>query len=348
MARKFHLQPRRSSPGGGGRDRVWVLLHQGLLGQDLGRRDRQGAGNAPGICVGRGGQGVQPGRRSAHDPRGSGRSWQARGAAEAADYRVKVWDVATGKNLSSSDIHTGPLYNSAFSGDGGRLATWSRDGKIKIRDATTGKELTSFEGRTRPFALAFSPDGRRLASGGRDGTLIVWDVSNGREILSIRGHPASVGRDSFIGRVAFSPDGLRLATASSDRTVKVWDAATGRELLTLKGHAGWVDGVAFSPDGQRIASGGRDGMVRLWDAMTGKEVSTLYGYSGSDLIHLFQPRRPAAGGQREQGRLRQNLGGERPSGNSGEPRGRSDRGRPFPSARPPRRRPGAAGDSAGA
>jgi WD40 repeat protein/serine/threonine protein kinase len=210
---------------------------------------------------------------------------------------VKVWDVATGKNLStSSDFHTAHFWVEVFSRDGRLLASHRPDGKMTIWEIATGRELVSLEGVLG--ALAFSPDGRRLASGGGDGILRVWDAATGQEILSVKAHAGPAGR-AAIRRVAFSDDGRRLATgASTERTVKVWDATTGRELLTLKGHAGYVEGLAFSPDGRRIASAARDGMVRLWDAATGKELSSLHGHAGGLLSLAFSPdgQRLAAGG----------------------------------------------------
>jgi WD40 repeat protein len=201
---------------------------------------------------------------------------------------VKVWDARTGLELLTLK-GTGGM---AFSPDGARLATYSKDvsdGTVKVWDARTGQELFALKGHTgQVLSAAFSPDGARLITGSRDHTVKVWDVRTGLDPLTLKSHTARVNC------VAFSPDGSRLASCAGDGTypirpgeVKVWDARSGQELLTLKGHPGMVTCVAFSPDGSRLAScsaimegpGGRSGEVKIWDARTGRELLTLQGHT---------------------------------------------------------------------
>jgi hypothetical protein len=148
----------------------------------------------------------------------------------------------------------------AFSPDGQRLASASRDA-VKVWDATSGREALTLRGHTGGvMSVAFSPDGQRLASASSvDKTVRVWDATSGQEALTLRGHS-----DNVYG-VAFSPDGQRLASASRDGTVKVWDSTSGQEALTLRGHTDQVLSVAFSPDGRRLASGRGDGTLIIWD-----------------------------------------------------------------------------------
>jgi WD40 repeat protein len=192
---------------------------------------------------------------------------------------VKVWDVASGKELFSSQGQGRMPWDSptrlAFSADGRRLAC-AYLGEGKVWDVQTRQELVTFKGGDQN--VIFSPDGKRLA-GAVGGGVKVWDAETGKEVRTFPGHTNSV---------AFSPDGKRLASTSDDGTVKVWDAQTGDDpLLSFKGHANHVYSVAFSPDGKRLATAST--AVKLWDAQTGQLLLTLKGHADSVVRVAFSP-----------------------------------------------------------
>jgi WD40 repeat protein len=95
---------------------------------------------------------------------------------------VKLWDVATGKELAAIRGSEAWVATAALAPDGKTLAY------------TT----VEFEGRWVR------------------GLLKLWDVPTGREFATLRGH------EYAILCVAYSPDGTRLATGSVDQTVKLW------------------------------------------------------------------------------------------------------------------------------
>jgi WD40 repeat protein/tRNA A-37 threonylcarbamoyl transferase component Bud32 len=247
-------------------------------------------------------------------------------ASAGFDRVVRVWDMASGRELLTLKGHGAMIWSVAFSPDGAWIASGAEERTAKVWDATTGREVLSLGGNTSFVrSLAFSPDGRRLVCGCGDGLVRVWDLRTRREVYQPLKHQntlwcvafsadgsriastcesglvkvweAATGREVLVvpndGRavrgVAFSPDGSRLATAGHDETVRVRDASTGREILTLKGHTGVVRSVAFSPDGGRLASASQDGTVRVWDAATGQEVLTLRGHKGIVRCVTFSP-----------------------------------------------------------
>jgi WD40 repeat protein len=204
-------------------------------------------------------------------------------ASGCFDNTVRIWDAATGRELTMFRGHESVVWAVAFSPDGHRLASASADGTVRVWDVATARELAAFVHQDSVLCLAFSPDGRRLASASADRTVRIWDADSGRELMRFAGHGGEVYS------VVFSPDGRRLASGGEDNTVRIWDAGTGQEIRALSGHTKRVHGVAFSPDGRRLASGGGDETVRIWDAGTGMEVLTLRGHTSRVMGVAFSP-----------------------------------------------------------
>jgi WD40 repeat protein/serine/threonine protein kinase len=212
--------------------------------------------------------------------------WVAAGAG-SGDFRIRLWDVTTGRPCMILPGHTFMVPGLAFSPDGRRLASASYDTTVKVWDVGPERELPpllcgtptplltslvpiliaetpwvrTFSGfDSRLNGVAFSPGGERLAAGGMDRIVKVWNTTTWKEILSFRDPTGGVYC------LAFSPDGRRIATGGTDATVKLWDAESGHLLRTLHGHTRWVSAMAFSPGGDQLASSSFDGTVKLWDA----------------------------------------------------------------------------------
>jgi WD40 repeat protein len=222
--------------------------------------------------------------------------------------RVRLWDVATGRERFPHSGHTGSARTVAVSPDGRWVASGGKDGIIKLWDLATGKHLRDLTGHAQEVnKLAFSPDGKTLASAGGDGTARLWDLTqeppaaplvlrdpggyltslafspDGRFLATACGELGGsltlweVASRKILRRysgqshpqdVAFSPDGKTLAAGGKDHQIRLWDVASGWERAALAGHTNMIGAVAFSPDGQGLTSVGRDGAVRFWDLAT--------------------------------------------------------------------------------
>jgi WD40 repeat protein len=205
-------------------------------------------------------------------------------AAGLIDGSIKLWEIATGKELRTLNEQT--VQSLAFSPDGRTLASSSFDNTIKLWNVATGQELRILSGLDATVeSLAFSPDGRTLASGSYNGTIKLWDVAAGLELRILSGH------SSLVESLAFSPDGRTLASGSDDDTIKLWDVTTGQGLRTLSGHKGFVASVTFSPDGTMLASGSYDDTIKLWNVTTGQELRALGGDTRAFVVNdvAFSP-----------------------------------------------------------
>jgi WD40 repeat protein len=142
-------------------------------------------------------------------------------ASGSEDKTVKLWDVASGRELRTLCGHSSFVLSVAFSPDGRILASGSWDGTVKLWDVASGRELRTLSGHSSfVLSVAFSPDGRILASASDDKTVKLWDVASGRELRTLSGH------SSAVLSVAFSPDGRMLASGSGDKTVKLGFGST--------------------------------------------------------------------------------------------------------------------------
>ncbi|MGH7173567.1 MAG: TIGR03067 domain-containing protein [Gemmataceae bacterium] len=184
-------------------------------------------------------------------------AWLA--ASGAPSNAVRVWEMASGKELAILRGHAARVESTVFSRDGKRLFTADAD-KVRVWALPQGKLVRSI---TAPidvlsYQLTLSRDDKWLVSGpdrepspGPDGTLPVarfrlWNVETGREMrrFDIVRTPAERawqyvdyflkgrGADAVMG-TAISRDGKWVVAGTQRGEVHVWDAATGRKLRTF-------------------------------------------------------------------------------------------------------------------
>jgi tricorn protease-like protein len=195
-------------------------------------------------------------------------------AAAGADRAVRVWEVATGKELALIEDHADWIFDLAWSPDGKRLATASRDKTSKVFDVEKKESIATFPGHAETiYCVAFTPDGKSVVTGGADNQVRVWNPDEDAKQVRVVG-----GFGGAIFRLIFAPDGKTLLACGADKTVRVFENFAPKH--TLSGHNDWVYSIALSPDGKTIASGSWDGEVRLWNLADGKPVRTILAAPG--------------------------------------------------------------------
>jgi WD40 repeat protein len=125
----------------------------------------------------------------------------------SADKTLRLWEVATGKNLRTFEQHMDLIFSVAFSPEGRTALSASKDKTFVLWELTTGKALRTFTGHSDAVAsVVFSPDGRSFLSGSNDYTIKLWDTATGSELregttgrsLQLRFRPTAAPRSPAV------------------------------------------------------------------------------------------------------------------------------------------------------
>ena len=232
------------------------------------------------------------------------------------DKTVRLWDVATGREVRVFQGHLDNVVSVSFSPDGrfALSADWS--GVVKLWELSTGQEIRTFKGNQYSRSVSFSSDRRRVLLAGLN-SVEIWETFTGQKlqtfdvktstfgspvILDGSGHYLLYGDDQvinlfdlstgvlkqtfeghtgYVSSLALSPNGKHILSGGSDNTVRLWDAQTGSVIKVFKGHTDKIIGVSFSPDGQFALSGDSD-VINLWDISTGVKLRTFQKHYAYD------------------------------------------------------------------
>ena len=207
-------------------------------------------------------------------------------ASGGTDKSVQLWDIATGKPLTTFTGHTSGITTLTFSPDNCTLVSGSADGTVRFWNIKTEILLpTRITGHTMYVeAAAMFKDNITLASVAYDEVISLWDVRTLQKTSSHILQKTDIYPDrhqNWFSASAFSPDGTKIISAGvkGDRPfpettmeyaheplVRLNDVKTGRELGTLATQGG-SSIVTFSPDGKTTAFDDF-GKIRVWNTET--------------------------------------------------------------------------------
>jgi WD40 repeat protein len=198
-------------------------------------------------------------------------------ASGGRDGKVKLWDVATGKNMADFQAHfrdargaRGMVAGVAFSPDGKTLATCGDDRTVRLWDVATGKNTATIN-RVTDGPLVFSPDGKTLVCGYQR-----------IDLATKTDQPIVEKIMGFLLSVAFDPKGKLLIATSNGGWPDppcfwLWDEKTGKKMHTCEGKVKdkLICCAGFSRDGKTAISIDGWYTIRLWDIATGENTASF-------------------------------------------------------------------------
>jgi WD40 repeat protein len=152
----------------------------------------------------------------------------------------------------------------AWSDDGVRLASASRDKSAKVFDANTGELLVSYQGHGAAVrGIAFLPDGKHLFSTGADKKMHRWETEGAKKVAEV-----PVGGEAF----KMVRGGTWVFVPSADKHLRSITWSDNKVAHAMSGYQDWVLSPAYHAGTSMIAGGANNGEVRLWNATDGKLV----------------------------------------------------------------------------
>jgi WD40 repeat protein len=171
--------------------------------------------------------------------------------------RIRLWDVATGKEMTTQlPPMRGTLNIVALSPDG-KLVAGATGEHLKLWEIATGAERVVFQdqGKFPYYHMRFSP---------QVDTLVCWstqqfklfDTATGRERGPLKGHSDNCAL------AGYNQNGTLLATADRSGLLIVWNTATAAEVHRLQ-LPGPVGNLTFAADGRHLATANANGTVYI-------------------------------------------------------------------------------------
>ncbi len=199
--------------------------------------------------------------------------WLATGSVEG---KVKLFDLASGKEAKLLAGAEKAISTLKFSPDGTKLASGSVDKKIRIWSLPDGELFAEAETSDAVNALTWVAAGKQIATGGADKMIHIWKLPDSAKgeltaLKELKGHSGSISSlDTIL------PAGNEIISGSPDGSIRHWNVEKGQSIREMK-HGSPIASVAVRPDGKRFASAGTNNIAKLWDSKDGKQIAELKG-----------------------------------------------------------------------
>ncbi|KPP69765.1 WD repeat-containing protein 55-like [Scleropages formosus] len=193
------------------------------------------------------------------------------------DIYVYSYSCTEGENkeLWSSGHHLKSCREVAFSQDGQKLFSVSKDKSVHIMDAEVGKLVSRIpKAHSVPLSTMLLIDENLLATGDDNGTLKVWDMRKGTAFMDLKHH------EDYISDIAIDQTKKTLLTSRydgafgaggsqegccGDGTMGVFNIRRRRFELLSEFQSADLTSVAIMKRGRKVACGSSEGTIYLFN-----------------------------------------------------------------------------------
>ncbi|ELR70726.1 WD40 repeat protein [Fulvivirga imtechensis AK7] len=194
------------------------------------------------------------------------------------DKSIKLWDVASGRELRSFLGHSSTVNDLDVSNDGKYFVSSGADKVARLWEIETGRLIRTFRGHNDLLTTVdLSGDGKQLITAGYDWVAILWDVTTGDTLRTFKVNP-----DKGLGYgidARFTVDDRLVAFGADNRTTTVYHVKTGELVQELKPAEGWCGGCAtfvdYSDNGEHLITASNKGDFVLRNSKSGEILQTF-------------------------------------------------------------------------
>lgn len=198
---------------------------------------------------------------------------------------IRLWDVATGRQVARLEGHRLWVSAMVFLPDGKTLASASADQTIRLWDLTHLDRVPpprTLRGHQHEiWRLALLSDQRTIVSGSKDGSVIFWDTGTGRL------NPTHVTLPRSVAAWRFGANSETIVTFDLKGAVAKWSGTDFQDEAPLL-QVGSKLHPLFSDDGRWLAASSSNGLIQVWDLQQQTMVNQFHAGSKRTLIDFFR------------------------------------------------------------
>jgi WD40 repeat protein len=172
---------------------------------------------------------------------------------------VRVWEVASGKQLAQHNCSMAGPVDIALSPNGERVAASCPEDAVHVWQV--GGDKIGSRPVIRWSRIAWSPNGESVAYVEAGGNVTVWIPETDTNLYT-----SDALTKTPVTALAFRPDGHALALGTEAGQIRIDEWSHPPHKLSVEGHDERITDLAWSSDGKHLASVSTDGTGLIWTA----------------------------------------------------------------------------------